>query len=67
MSDHTPKSTAEIPLVKRRYRFVKVALSLMVLHLAITAQLIPIIGMYAAIYASFPPIILMEDCAKSMR
>lgn len=57
MSDHTPKSTAESPQVKRRYKLVKIALSLMVLHLAITAQLIPIIGMYAAIYASFPPII----------
>jgi hypothetical protein len=57
VNERVSAPTAAFRKEKRRHRFLKIALSLAVLHLAIAVQLIPVIGLFAAIYVSFPPII----------
>lgn len=57
MNEHAPEPSAARPQEKKRYRLLKIALSLAALHLAVAVQLIPVIGLFAAIYVSFPPII----------
>ena len=57
MNERVSAPAAACRKEKRRYRFLKIALSLVVLHLAIAVQLIPVVGLFAAIYVSFPPII----------
>lgn len=57
MKGHEPTSAAPAPKEKKLFRYLKVALSLAVLHAAIAAQLIPVIGLFAAIYVTFPPIL----------
>jgi hypothetical protein len=42
---------------KRRVHWFRLAVSLVVLHVAIAVQLIPVIGFFVAIYLLFPPMI----------
>ncbi|MEQ1513386.1 MAG: hypothetical protein ABL934_11995 [Lysobacteraceae bacterium] len=57
MSERVPVQTAPVPKQVRCFRFLKAVLALAALHIAITVQLFPVIGFFAAIYAAFPPII----------
>ncbi len=57
MNERVSAPTTTHPKEKKRYRLLKIALSLAALHLAVAVQLIPVIGLFAAIYVSFPPII----------
>lgn len=52
-----PAPITSVPKEKRRYRWFKFAVSLAVVHVAIGIQMIPVIGVFAAIYLSFPPIL----------
>ena len=57
--NHDVPAMDGLPAAKesKRYRLLRLALSLMALHVAITLQLFPVIGIFAVLYAMCPPVV----------